>query len=249
MQDKLKYAALSHRGLVRENNEDSFLVHADDETLPAIFIVADGLGGHQNGELASSLAVTFMAEKLADQLGAIDQAERVEYLLADNLQKTNVKVYLKSLESPENYGMGTTLTTMVLFPERFYLGHIGDTRCYLLRSGVLQKLSKDHTLVQEMIDSGSLAESESENYPNRHVVTQALGAPEYLKPWLLHMERRKNDRYLLCTDGLYGLVDDSVIELTMAQAKDPEQACQRLIDLALAAGGNDNVTVMVIFNN
>ncbi|MDO5734185.1 MAG: Stp1/IreP family PP2C-type Ser/Thr phosphatase [Eubacteriales bacterium] len=249
MQGELKFAALSDRGLVRENNEDSYKIKAEPSVYPAIFLVADGLGGHQNGELASQIAVDFMTGKLAEQLGEIDQAERIEYLLADNLQKANVRVYLRSLESEDNYGMGTTLTGMVFYPDRFYLGHIGDTRCYLLRSGVLQRLSKDHTLVEQMIEAGSISEDERELNPARHVLTQALGAPEYLKPWLLHMDRKKNDRYLLCTDGLHGLVEDDLIEMTMRQARDPEQACQRLMDLALAAGGSDNITVLVIFNN
>ncbi len=249
MQDELKYAALSERGYVRENNEDSYAIEAEAGETPALFIVADGMGGHQNGELASEIAVEFVSEKLRDQLGEIDQAERVEYLISENFQKANVKVYLSSLESEENYGMGTTLTLLAFFKERFYLGHVGDSRCYLLRSGVLQRLSKDHTLVEQMIDAGSITEADRETSPGRHVLTQALGAPEYLKPWLFHMDHKRHDRFLLCTDGLHGLVSDDVIELTLRQARDPEQACRRLMDLALNAGGTDNITVMVIFND
>lgn len=249
MQANLHYSAMSNRGLIRENNEDSYLVVSEPGLYPAIFLIADGLGGHKNGELASSIAVNFMAQKLSEQLGDIDQPERIEYLLADNLQKTNVRVYLNSLESPENYGMGTTLTSLIFFPERLYLGHVGDSRCYLLRSGVLQQLSKDHSLIEEMRDSGGFKDEYTGQTYAKNILTQALGSPEYLKPWLLHMDRKRNDRYLLCTDGLHGLVDDTVIELTLAQARNPEQACQKLMDLALAAGGTDNITLVVIFNN
>lgn len=247
MKESLKFSALSHRGLVRENNEDHFGFFVDDSGWPAIFSLADGMGGHQNGELASQTAVQYSIQRLKEDLGTINQPERIEILLSDMMQKANIKVYLQSLEDPANSGMGTTLTTAVFFKDSVYLGHIGDSRCYILRSGLFEKLSKDHTLVQQMMDAGTITHEEGLVHPQRHVLTQALGAPEYLQPEVLHINLKRHDRFLLCSDGLHGCVDSFKISETLRTATDPEGCCQELIQLALDQGGPDNVTVLVVF--
>lgn len=244
---RLNFAAKSDIGSVRNKNEDSYAFFVAEADWPAIFIVADGMGGHSRGELASQTAVDYCKERLSQDLGPADQPERVEMLLRDTIQKANIEVYLRSLEDYVNSGMGTTLTIAIFYPEHMYLGHVGDSRCYISRKGILEKLSRDHTLVQKMQDEGLLTEEESSTHPQRHILTQALGVPDYLKPEILHLEMKRNDRYLLCSDGLHGFVEESVIEETMRKAKDPQLSVDELVELALKAGGHDNITAISIF--
>lgn len=247
MKEALKYAAISDRGIVRKSNEDSYACRVPESGWPAIFCVADGMGGHLNGELASKTAVDYCVERMSSDLGPLNQPERVEVLLSDIVQKANVKVYLKSLESRENTGMGTTMTTAVFFADSVYLSHVGDSRCYIMRNGVFEKLSRDHTIVQELMDAGSLTDEEGKNHPQRHVLTQALGVPEYLQPEILHVDLKKHDRYLICSDGLHGVVDQKLIGETLRISADPQSCCEKLLRLALDEGGPDNITCIVVF--
>lgn len=210
-------------------------------------ILADGMGGHQKGELASQVAVDYCAQRLKEELGTLNQPERIEVLLEDCLQRANVKVYLASLESSDNNGMGTTLTIAVIFEDSVYIAHVGDSRAYLYRAASLERLTTDQTMVQAMISSGTLSEAESMTHPQRHVLSQALGAPEYLKPEILHLDLRKNDRLLLCSDGLHGYVDEFDIAEAMRTGLDPQRTAENLIQLALGRGGFDNVTVLTAF--
>lgn len=247
MREGPKFSARSDRGLLRKNNEDSFVVLVSDAPWPASFVVADGMGGHKNGALASQVAVRYCQERLSQDLPAQNQPEQMEALLLDIVQKANVKVYMKSLESEANQGMGTTLTLAVFYPQSLYIAHVGDSRCYVQRRGILERLTVDHTVVQEMLDAGGLREEEVQNHPMHHMVTQALGVPEYLKPMILHVESKRGDRYLLSSDGLHGYVDAFQLGEALRQGSQPEACTDHLIDLALQAGGPDNITVITVF--
>ena len=177
MSKKADFAFKSVRGLVREKNEDSYGYYVAEQNWPAAFFVADGMGGHSKGELASKIAVEYCHKRLSEDLNNVEQAEVVEALIADTIQKANVEVYLKSLEDTSNSGMGTTLTVTVVYPGSCYLGHIGDSRCYIMRKGILEKISRDHTLIQEMQDAGTITAEEGSKHPQRHILTQALGGP------------------------------------------------------------------------
>lgn len=247
MSKKFRLAALTNVGLVRESNEDNYSIFELDEGLPLVCVVADGMGGHLNGELASKIAVEYVEDRLKSDLPLDEDPQKIQYLLNDTIQKANIKVYLNSLDTPKSIGMGTTLTIAVFYKSGLYIGHIGDSRCYFMRNRYLESLTKDHTVVSEMVEAGTLSTAESFTHPQRHVLTQALGSVEYLKPDILHCDIKKHDRYLLCSDGLHGYVEDNKIEKIMAQLNDPEQMCQKLIDEALAKGGPDNVTVIAVF--
>ena len=171
---------MTHQGFVRDRNEDSYVADAPEEEWPLLFAVADGLGGHKNGELASKTAIGYAVPYLRRYLPAVNDPEKVKAVLEDTLQKTNIKVYTTSLENPENTGMGTTLTLMALYEQSCYLAHIGDSRCYILRGRELEQLTVDDTYVSQMVASGSLDASEVVSHPRRHVLTQALGYPEYV---------------------------------------------------------------------
>lgn len=246
MRDILKYSAATHIGLVRGNNEDCYAILDHEGSWPFLFALSDGMGGHRRGELASRIAVDYVSERFVIDLLEEKTTDQQEKLLTDIMQKANVKVYLGSFESEDNKGMGTTLTMALFYEEHVWLSHIGDCRMYLYRSGELTQLTIDHTLVQEMVDAGTLSPNETSRHPKRNVLTQALGVPEYLKPDVIRIDLDRNDRLLLCSDGLYGLVEAEEIRNVMKKHKDPDSVVARLIQLALDHGGEDNVTVLAI---
>ncbi|HHW94044.1 MAG TPA: Stp1/IreP family PP2C-type Ser/Thr phosphatase [Clostridiaceae bacterium] len=245
--EQITYSGMTHIGLVREKNEDSYAIDVQNDHCPQMFIVCDGLGGHKNGELASRTAVEYATAHLRAALPSENDPYKVRSILEDVMQKTNVRVYLTSLESEENFGMGTTMTMMVIYERSCYVAHIGDSRCYLLRDNKLELLTEDDTYVHEMVVSGTITENESVSHPRRHILTQALGFPEYVRPDITHVDLLQNDRFLLSSDGLHGYVAFEKIQATMRHANDPESVASSLIEQTLEAGAPDNVTVVVVF--
>lgn len=243
----IAYSGMTHPGFVRERNEDSYAADVPEEGGPFIFAVADGMGGHANGQLASRTAIAYVVSFLRSNLPADNQPETVRSVLDDAFQKTNVKVYTTSLENPENAGMGTTLTLIVLYRKSCFVAHIGDSRCYVLRGRNLEQLTRDDTYVGQMIASGTLDESEAGSHPRRHVLTQALGYPEYVEPHITHVDLLAKDRYLLSSDGLHGVLSQETITKTLRQAGTPDEAAASLIEQTLQAGAPDNVTSLVVF--
>ncbi len=246
MSKSYKFAAQTDIGLVREGNEDNFGLIQFDSDFPFVAVVADGMGGHLNGELASKIAVEYVQERLRKDLPMQDDSEKIQSLLNDVIQKANIKVYLSSLETPKNKGMGTTLTIAVFYEHSVYVVHIGDSRAYLLRNRYLDALTTDHTVVREMQEAGTITLAEMATHPQRHMLTQALGSAEYLTPSFTHIDLKKHDRYLLCSDGLHGYVSYANIENTLIQSETPQEICQSLIQQALSEGGMDNITVITI---
>lgn len=242
----MQYAAQTNKGLVRDRNEDNYVVHLEEDK-PGIFIVADGLGGHRSGELASRIACTFASEYLEAELPQKNEPAEIRHILVEAVQKTNIHVYMNSLEQEENKGMGTTLTIGVLYPESFYFAHIGDTRVYRLRNGDFEQITKDHTYVGEMVASGTLSEDEMRVHPRRHVLTQAIGYPEYLDVDYIHLDRAHGDRFLMSSDGLHGVLEDDMLFASLASSLSPEEICSQLIEKSLEAGAPDNITVITVF--
>jgi PPM family protein phosphatase len=247
MRESLIYGAATHTGLVRANNEDHYAIIDHEGSYPYALILADGLGGHQSGELASQIAVEYVAQRLAVEFSRGLEASEMSRQMVDILEKTNVKVYLGSLGSPDNHGMGTTLTLAVFLPDQLLVAHVGDCRAYLMRSGNLSQITIDHTLLQEMIEAGTATPGESGRNPRRNVLTRALGIPEYIHPDLMTVPVQRGDRILLCSDGLHGYVADSEIRSLMRKDKTPVLLTGHLIQLALEAGGEDNITVLAAY--
>lgn len=246
MREHLICAADSHIGLVRDKNEDSFAI-IEDGQFPYALIIADGMGGHRSGEVASQIAVNFIREQIAELRQNTHSAEDWCRLLSELVEKANVQVCLDACKDEEKRGMGTTLTIALFLPETVILSHVGDCRAYLLRDGILVQLTDDHTLVQEMVAAGTISPEESADHPHRHVLTRALGSPEHVQPDHLILPREKHDRYLLCTDGLHGFITDRQIESVMRHGKHPAGLVEQLIQQALDAGGEDNITVLAAF--
>lgn len=230
----LRFAARSHTGLLREGNEDS--VYAG----PRVLAVADGMGGHAAGEVASAVAIAALAPLDEDVPGS-DLLD----VLRDRAVAAND--HLRDMVSGDRGldGMGTTLTALLFAGSRLGLIHIGDSRAYLLRDGVLTQITHDHTLVQALVDDGRISEEEAGSHPQRSLITRALDGREGIEPDLSVREVRAGDRYLLCTDGLTGPVGRSETLQEALAIPEPQSACDRLVQLALRGGGPDNVTVIV----
>jgi protein phosphatase len=243
----LKYGSATDKGLIRTNNEDCFAVVADADLLPCAFIIADGMGGRRMGELASSIAVEYVSRRLMEYLPGRTNPEEIATALHDIVEKANVKVYLGSLESEENKGMGTTLTIAVVLNGALVVANVGDSRAYLLRGASLMRITVDHTLVQELVDSGNISPEDARVHPKRHILTRALGIPEFMSAECFTVALSKGDRILLCTDGLHGAADEEDIRTVLRRERMPDAAARRLVELANRCGGEDNVTVITAF--
>ena len=228
----LRYAARSDRGLVRSNNEDSVYAGA------RLLALADGMGGHAAGEVASQLMIAALAhldddEPGDDLLGKLEAATREgNAAIADQVE-----------EEPELDGMGTTLTAILFAGKKIGLVHIGDSRAYMLREGKLTQITRDDTFVQSLVDEGRITAEQAHTHPQRSLIMRALTGNE-IEPTLTVREARAGDRYLLCSDGLSDVVSDETIENTLNEG-DSAQSADRLIELALRSGGPDNVTIVV----
>ncbi len=231
----LRYAAKSDVGMVRRDNEDSGYAGR------TLLVVADGMGGHAAGELASSTAVATLAELDSEDLPAGDVLTAL-----DDAMLTSAERIAQFIEAdPSRSGMGTTLTAVLWRGGRIALIHIGDSRAYLLRGGELRQITHDHTYVQTLIDSGRITAEEARTHPKRNLILRAIDGTGVPEGETSIREAQVGDRYLLCSDGLSGVVDDPDIARVLAQVPDPTAAVTELVDLALAAGAPDNVTAVI----
>lgn len=228
----LRYAARSDRGLVRANNEDSVYAGA------RLLALADGMGGHAAGEVASQVVIAALAQLDDDEPGG-DLLSKLDRAV----QEGNASIAREVEERPELDGMGTTLTAILFAGDRLGLAHVGDSRGYLLRDGELTQITKDDTFVQTLVDEGRITAEEAHSHPQRSLIMRALTGQD-VEPTLIMREARVGDRYLLCSDGLSDPVSQETI-LEALKIDDVGEAADRLIELALRSGGPDNVTVVV----
>jgi serine/threonine protein phosphatase PrpC len=228
---RIRFGSASDIGKARDRNEDSFL--AD----PPVFAVADGMGGHKGGDVASSLAI----QVLEGEALPADGAELVE-----RVREANRAVYERSSSDTAVEGMGTTMTATIAGGGALRLAHVGDSRAYLLREGTLRRLTEDHTLVQRMVSEGHLTEEEASVHPQRSVITRVLGVEDRVQIDEGAVEVRDGDRILLCTDGLTGMVSEEEIETILKRAPDPQAGADQLVAAANEAGGLDNITVVLL---
>ncbi|WP_329427080.1 protein phosphatase 2C domain-containing protein [Streptosporangium sp. NBC_01495] len=230
----LRYAARSDVGLLREGNEDS--AYASGRLLA----VADGMGGHAHGEVASSVAIAAMSSLDADAQGG-DLLSAIEAAVRD----ANRKLHEMVGRDPSLKGMGTTLTAMLWSGTRVALVHVGDSRAYLLRAGELYQITHDHTLVQSLVDDGRITQDEAATHPQRSILLRALDGSGEVDPDLSLREAQIGDRYLLCSDGLSGVVSAETLHHTLSTIEDPDGVVRTLIDLANRGGGPDNITCVL----
>ncbi|MGW5848164.1 protein phosphatase 2C domain-containing protein [Streptomyces sp. NPDC055254] len=230
----LRFAAGSHKGMIREGNEDSGYAG------PRLLAIADGMGGQAAGEVASSEVISTLVQ-LDDDVPGSD----ILTALSVAVQRANDQLRAMVEEDPQLEGMGTTLTALLWTGQRLGLVHVGDSRAYLLRDGVLTQITQDHTWVQRLVDEGRITEEEATTHPQRSLLMRALGSGDIVEPDLSIREVRAGDRYLICSDGLSGVVSHQTLEETLADYHGPRETVQALIQLALRGGGPDNITCIV----
>ncbi len=226
------YARASDTGKKRRRNEDSYVV------APPLFAVADGMGGAQAGEVASKLAAAALEDT---DSGAGDGEARVVSLI----QEANRRVYERANTDPATTGMGTTMTVALVEGELVTIGHVGDSRAYLVRAGRLEQLTEDHSLVNELLKSGKLSPKEAETHPQRSVITRAVGTDPDVDVDVFKIEAHEGDVFLLCSDGLTDMVDDEgILDLVERHHDDLDRAAKSLVSAANRGGGEDNITVI-----
>ncbi len=228
----ISWGARSDVGLVRDHNEDSFLLRTP------LFVVSDGMGGHAAGEVASSIAVDTIGERAP---GTADDA-----LLGAAVEAANLAVIKGAEDGMGKPGMGCTATAVLVEKDRMAVAHVGDSRVYMLHHGTLVRITHDHSFVEELVDSGQITADEARTHPSRSIITRALGSDPDMYADHFSLEVNSGDRIILCSDGLSSMVPDDEIEAVAVSSATPQQAADNLVAAALTAGGADNVTVVVV---
>jgi PPM family protein phosphatase len=229
--------------MIRSGNEDSFETNVNAER--GVFVVADGMGGHAAGEVASLMAVQAVITELAD-LKTIDDEGKAGNKLSDSLRTANRNIHDRMLAEADKQGMGTTASVLVLDQKRYLIGQVGDSRVYLLRDGSLQQITKDHSYVQEQVDAGFLTPEQAKYHPYSNVITRCVGASDSVEPDVYRGEIKVGDIFLVASDGLTGMVDDRRIHALLMSRAEPERKVHSLISEANGRGGLDNITAIVV---
>lgn len=227
----ISFGSRTDIGYVRDHNEDSLII------IPPLFAVADGMGGHEAGEIASEITVNTLAELAPSHLDAEGLTAAVE--------AANYNVMKAPRQGIGRDGMGTTLTAAMLEGERLLIAQVGDSRAYLLHKGHLQQITRDHSLMADLIEAGQITPEEARVHPNRSVITRAIGSDIHMRPDIYELNVDAGDRILLCSDGLSSMISNNAIESIMRRQSDAQHCADELVTAALENGGADNVTVVV----
>lgn len=235
----LRAAASSDVGLRRRINEDRYALAPE----LGLYLVADGMGGHTAGQVASELAAEASLQAIRALEGAsASLAEKLRYAVAS----ANRAIYTTARERPELAGMGTTFVGLLAGEGRAALAHVGDSRAYLVRGGRIRQLTDDHSIVGELLRRHEISEDDAREHPHRHVLTRALGVRRAVEPDLAELTPLAGDLFVLCSDGLTNHVEDHEIAKSVSEGDDLQEACERLVDLANGRGGEDNTTLLVV---
>ena len=230
----MKAVSRTHIGNVRASNQDALVVQPGEFGL---YGVADGMGGHKAGDVASKMAVAIVEKTLRCPSPAAD-------LLRAAIEEANCLIYEEQLDNPDYSGMGTTMTVIWEDKTRVLLGHVGDSRAYRLRQGKLDQVSQDHSMVAELVRDGFLTPEEAARHPYRNIITRALGADETVDVDIMELSRLPGDKYLICSDGLYEYVPDDEMRALLSSLS-MEEAADKMLSLALDRGGRDNISLVI----
>lgn len=237
---QVSVSSLCDIGLIRQNNEDALKILNDEQ----FYVVADGMGGHQAGEVASRETVERLCKLFLEGYESSPPSlAEAEDWIKSMIQQVNGVVFRISRERPDMRGMGTTLCCVYLHPQGLVYGHVGDSRIYRLRNSELMQLTQDHSLLRELIDLGQLSEQQAEEFLYKNIITKAIGSEPYIIPSVAHTTIMPGDKILLCTDGLTDMLQFNEIKEIL---KKEEDIVQLLVEKAKHKGGNDNITVVVI---
>ena len=233
-------AALTDVGIVRSGNEDNYLMLADR----GVFIVADGMGGHAAGEVASEMAVRIIAEEIGSLRGVPD--DEASARMRSAIRAANDAIFDRTLSEHDKRGMGTTVTVMALLPQRYLLGQVGDSRAYLLRDGKILQITKDHSYVQEQVDAGLLTPEQARVHPYSNVITRCVGASIDVAADVYFGPLQTGDIVLLASDGLTGMLEDEQLARILTSEGGPQKWVDRMIVEANRRGGLDNITAIIV---
>src|SRR5690348_8824834 len=239
---QLAVAARTDVGMIRSGNEDNFFADVDRDG--GLFVVADGMGGHAAGEVASEMAVSILSRELKPVPSLTDAAGASAISRA--LKKANSAIYERTIAEADKHGMGTTVSVLMLGAGRYLVGQVGDSRVYLLRGGALRQLTKDHSYVQEQVDAGVLTPEQARYHPYSNVITRCVGAGGDVEPDTYTGEVRAGDMFLVASDGLTGMVDDRRLQQLLMARATPQRIVDALIAEANGRGGLDNITAIVV---
>ena len=241
---RLLHAARTDVGMIRSGNEDNYAVNVPPSGDRGLFVVADGMGGHAAGEVASEMAVQTLERELAS-LKDLDDRSSSERVM-DALRMANRNIHDRTITEVDKQGMGTTASVLIVSGMRYMIGQVGDSRVYLLRDGALQQLTKDHSYVQEQVDAGFLTPEQARYHPYSNVITRCVGASPDVQPDVYQGEVRVGDLFLVASDGLTGMVDDRRLQMLLMSRSVPERKVHSLIAEANGRGGLDNITAIVV---
>ena len=242
----VKVEAITDLGKKRKNNEDGFFV---DNKL-GLFVVADGMGGHLGGEVASDIAVKAISEYVKQNISLEDSKEKVFQLLMGAIYKANEEIRKRAAKNPSLTGMGTTVVVALLRGERLYIAHVGDSRAYIIKERNIEQVTEDHSVVVQLVKANRITPEEAKTHRLKHVLSQAVGTSINLSPDIQDKELNKGEYLLLCTDGLTDMLsDEEIFSIVSKNGNHIEKSCKELVSLANEKGGKDNITVVLLYNS
>lgn len=236
--------AISDIGKNREKNQDAYYVSLDKDF--PLYLVADGMGGHRSGEVASTMAMDIITKEFLLSKDNLDTDQNILKVIKGSIEKANTKIYLKSIENEECNGMGTTITLGYIFGGNIFIGHVGDSRAYLIREKEISQITEDHSYVNELLKLGSITIEEAHNHPKKNMITRAVGSSSTISMDLIVKDYKKDDILLLCSDGLFNMLDENEIYEVFNREEDIQKACEILVSMANDNGGLDNITLVSI---
>lgn len=236
--------SISDVGKIRENNQDAFYA-SQDGAFP-LYMVADGMGGHKAGEVASTMARNIIENNFSEAKDELLNVDMIIHLIKSSIEEANIKIYLKSLEDERYKGMGTTITLAYIFKDKICIGHVGDSRAYLISKGDIFQITEDHSFVNELLKTGSITKEEAKTHPKRNMITRAVGSSSIIEMDLIIKEYDKSDILLLCSDGLSNMLKEFEIKDVFIGENDIQKACETLVAMANNKGGFDNITIVAI---
>ncbi|MDR5658318.1 Stp1/IreP family PP2C-type Ser/Thr phosphatase [Serpentinicella sp. ANB-PHB4] len=242
----MKSVGCTDIGRVRSVNEDGFYIYEDKYGL---YIVADGMGGHKSGDVASRIAIHTIKDQLISYLNSEELDEnQISDLIIQAFEEANTAIYSKSLNEKNCNGMGTTATLILIFNDKAYIGHVGDSRAYVYRDKTTTQLTEDHSLVAELLKNGSINEREARRHPKKNIITRALGTDNNINVDIVTSKIHKNDIFILCTDGFSNQVNDDELSHVLEKQGLNKESCYQLVNIANEKGGYDNITLVLIGN-
>ncbi|MFO7635864.1 MAG: Stp1/IreP family PP2C-type Ser/Thr phosphatase [Clostridia bacterium] len=245
----MRYASSTCKGKIRKKNEDSYAVIRGENGEFHVFAVADGMGGHEYGDLASLIASTSLKEYITGNPTKIVDLDSFTAYFSIALDTINRKIIAEGIFKNLPFGMGTTLSLVLVSGSMLYIAHIGDSRIYIRRRDGFLRLTRDHSYVEELVEQGMITEDEARTHPKKNVITRVLGVDEELLADYGQLELNQGDRLLICTDGLTNVVEDGILSEVMDNSADPRSCVRELVRRANALGSPDNITVIAIYTD